>query len=267
MPFLQTNGIRLYFEEHGSGPPLLLIMGITAAGSVWEKHLAYWQKSFRCIIADNRGVGLSDIPAGPYTTAQMADDYAGLLDHLGLQAVKVVGCSMGSTIAQQLALRHPSKVQAMVLMCPWARCDNKAKAIFKNMVDCKASLKPEDFALHMQLLIFSKSSWDDDERVTEMEEGRKQASLQPDNQPLQGLEGQAAACASHDVLNQLSQITQPVLVIGGSADIFTPGWMAKEVAANLSNATLHLYNGKGHVFHWEELNDFNERVEKWLLSH
>jgi pimeloyl-ACP methyl ester carboxylesterase len=130
MPFVETNGINLYYEERGAGEPLLLIMGITAPGSVWEKHTDDWQRHFRCILGDNRGVGRTDKPAGPYSTAQMADDYAGLIEKLGLKNVRVVGVSMGSTIAQQLALRHSDKVQSLVLMCPWARCDRTAEAIF-----------------------------------------------------------------------------------------------------------------------------------------
>jgi len=118
MPFVQTNGIQFYYEERGSAnaEPLLLIMGITAPGAVWEPHASYWEKEFRCIIGDNRGVGKSEKPLGPYSTAQMADDYAGLLDELQLKNVHVVGCSMGSTIAQQLAVRHPNKVRSLVLM-------------------------------------------------------------------------------------------------------------------------------------------------------
>ncbi len=106
-----TNGINFYYEERGSGDPLFLIMGITAPGSVWEKHASYWEDQFRCIIPDNRGVGLVDKPEGPYTSEAMADDYAGLLEALAISSVRVVGVSMGSIIAQQLALRHPEKVR------------------------------------------------------------------------------------------------------------------------------------------------------------
>ena len=267
MPIIHTNGIDLYYEERGSGDPLLLIMGITAPGSVWEKHVAYWEKDFRCIMGDNRGVGLSDKPAGPYTTAQMADDYAGLLDALQIQKVRVVGCSMGSTIAQQLALRHPKKVHSLVLMCPWARCDNTAKAIFQHMMNCKARLGREEFSLFIQLLIYSKSSWDNEVIFAELKEARKQAALEPDPQPLHGLEGQAAACTTHDVLYELSKIQNPALIIGGAADIFTPAWMAEEVAGAIFNAELHLYEGCGHAFHWEKIEDFNLRVRNWIIAH
>ena len=267
MPLVRTNGINLYYEIRGSGDPLLLIMGITAPGSVWEKHAAYWEKDFSCLTADNRGVGLSDKPAGPYTTEQMADDYAGLLDTLQIKKARVVGCSMGSTIAQQLAIRHPGKISSLVLMCPWARCDNTAKAIFQHIMNCKARFRPEEFSLFIQLLIYSKSSWDNDKMFSEMEEDRKVSATASEHQPLHGLEGQAAACINHDVLNKLHQIQQPVLIIGGKEDVFTPLWMAEELAGAIPNAELHIYEGCGHAFHFEKIEDFNLRVRNWLINH
>jgi pimeloyl-ACP methyl ester carboxylesterase len=267
MPIIRTNGIDFYYEERGVGDPLLLIMGITATGAVWEKHAAYWKENFRCITADNRGVGQSGKPAGPYTTEQMADDYAGLLESLQIEKVRVVGCSMGSTIAQQLAINYPEKIRSLVLMCPWARCDNTAKAIFQHMTHCKARLKPEEFSLFIQLLIYSKSSWDNKAMFFEMEEARKQAAVEPQLQPLHGLEGQAAACIGHNVLNKLPEIKQDVLVTGGKEDIFTPKWMAEEVVGAIPNAELYMYDGCGHAFHWEQIEDFNQRVRNWLIDH
>ena len=266
MPTIKTNGINLYYEESGQGEPLLLIMGITAPGAVWEKHLEHWQQSFRCIIVDNRGVGLSDKPSGTYTSAQMADDCAGLLAHLGLDKVRVAGVSMGSIIAQELAFRHPHLVRSMVLMCPWARCDNTAKDIFRHMVDIKARLRPEEFSRYIQLLIFSKASFDDEETYKGMLEDRVNAKNDTNPQPLIGLEGQAAACMDHDILERLHKITQPVLVIGGEEDKFTPLWMTREVAGAIPNSTLHTYPRSGHAFHWENIEDFNPRVRQWLLA-
>jgi len=261
----------MHYEERGSGHspediPLLLIMGITAPGSVWNVHLADWQNHFRCIVGDNRGVGLSDKPLGPYSSEQMADDYAGLLDAIQVEKVKVVGCSMGSTIAQQLAIRHPEKVHSLVLMCPWARCDNYAKSLFQHIVNCKAHFRPEDFSFYIQLLIFSKSSWDQNDTYEELATGRKQDGANPFPQPLHGLEGQAAACIAHNALADLGQIDKPTLVIGGAQDIFTPVWMAKEVADSIPEAELFLYENLGHAFHFEHTADFNPRVRKWLLN-
>ena len=267
MPHITTNGLRLYYEERGAGDPVLLIMGITAPGSVWERHAAYWAQSFRCILPDNRGVGLTDQPPGPYTSATMADDMAGLIEALGLGAVHVVGCSMGSIIAQQLALRHPARVRSLVLMCPWARCDAYARGIFEHMMAVKARLRPEEFMAWIQLLIFSKPTWDDPVALAGLLEGRAAAATASGPQPLHALEAQAAACIHHNTTHALAAIRAPALVIGGDADIFTPRWMAEEVAAGIPGATLHLYPGAGHAFHWERIDDFNPRVRDWLAAH
>ncbi len=268
MPLVKANGIQLFYEERGdaSKPPLILVMGITAPGSVWYAHSENWEKEFRCIIVDNRGVGLSDKPAGPYTTAQMADDYAALMDVLEIAQARVVGVSMGGTIALQMAIRHPGKVKAMILMCPWARCDNTAKAIFEQMMLAKARFRPEEFSHFIQLLIFSKASWDDDEKVKELSEGRDLDAIGKNQQPLHGLEAQAYACMTHDVLTDLPKINQPTLIVGGAEDKFTPKWMAEEIHETLPNSELFLYPTAGHIFHFEHLEDFNKRAKKWLLA-
>lgn len=262
MPFTKANGIRLYYEERGSGKPLLLIMGITAPCAVWEKHVSYWERNYRCILFDNRGVGASDKPAGAYTTAEMADDSVALLDALNITEAAVVGVSMGGAIALQLAIRHPDRVQAMVLMCPWASCDSRGEAIFRHMMHAKAHLRPEQFANFVQVLIFHKPTWD--KGSEELAESRKEAAIDQNPQPLHGLEGQAHACISHNVVSELSTINMPCLVIGGKEDIFIPEWMAREVAEGIADCELHLYENAGHAFHWEELDDFNPRVLKWL---
>ncbi|MEX2581287.1 MAG: alpha/beta hydrolase [Verrucomicrobiales bacterium] len=267
MPHADTNGIQLYYEEQGSGDPLVLIMGITARGAAWEAHAADWSGDFRCIMPDNRGVGLSDKPAGDYSTETMADDYAGLMDALGIGKARIVGVSMGATIAQQLCLRHPDKVQSAVLMCPWARCDRYGASIFNHIVHCKAHLDNKQFLEFIQLLIFTKPFWDNDEAYEGLVSGREDFDADPVPQPLHGLRGQAAACVNHNVVDQLGKISAPCLVIGGKDDIFVPMWMEEEVAAGIPNCESHFYDGAGHAFHWEKLEDFNPRVKGWLKSH
>lgn len=264
MPYASTNGINLYYEERGAGEPLLLIMGITAPGSVWEKHAAHWEQQFRCVIPDNRGVGQSDKPEGNYTSEQMADDCAGLLEALNIPKMRVVGVSMGSIIAQQLALRHPEKVSALVLMCPWARCDRRTEAVFKHMAHAKAHLRPEEFMNFVQWLIYHNASWEQDEMYSDLIAGQQDAANNPLPQPLHGLEGQAHACIQHNALPQLPQLNHPCLVIGGKEDVFVPEPLVREVAEAIPNSELHLYEEAGHAFHWEKINDFNPRVLQWL---
>ncbi|MEM7699545.1 MAG: alpha/beta hydrolase, partial [Verrucomicrobiota bacterium] len=241
--------------------------GITARGEVWDAHASAWSENYRCIMPDNRGVGLSDKPAGDYSSAMMADDYAGLMDALGIEKARVVGVSMGSIIAQQLCLRHPDKITSAVLMCPWAKCDRYAKSIFEHMKACKAHLDNQQFLEFIQLLIFTKPFWDNDEAFEGMVSGRAEFDENPVPQPLHGLKGQASACVDHDVVDELGNISAPCLVIGGKDDIFTPLWMGEQVAAGIPNCDTHFYEGAGHAFHWEALDDFNPRVLNWLQAH
>lgn len=265
----RTDDFTMHYELHGEqhgGIPVILIMGITAPNAVWEAHVEVWSQQFHCITPDNRGVGQSDKPAGDYSSAKMADDYANLMHGLDIKKAHIVGCSMGSIIGQQLALRHPEKVQSLVLMCPWARCDAYAKSTFEHMKQAKAHLTPGAFMEWIQLLIFHKRSWDDPETYQSMLDGRQDASEDPNPQPLHGLHGQAAACIHHNTLEQLKNITAPALVIGGEGDIFTPRWMAEEIDAALPNSDMHLYPDSGHAFHWENLEDFNHRVLDFIRA-
>lgn len=269
MPDYTCNDFTMHYEVHGEdqgGVPVVCIMGITAPGSVWEAHVEVWSQHHRCITPDNRGVGQSDKPAGDYTSTMMADDYANLMDGLGIESAHVVGCSMGSIIAQQLAIRHPEKVKSQVLMCAWARCDAYAKSVFEHMIQAKAHLTPAAFMEWIQLLIFHKRSWDDAELYASFLEGREAAATDPNPQPLHGLVGQAAACVNHDVLAELSGVTTPTWVVGGEGDIFTPRWMADEIHAALPNSTLHLYPESGHAFHWENLEPFNQGVLDFIQA-
>jgi pimeloyl-ACP methyl ester carboxylesterase len=264
MPLFTYNDFTMQYEVHGEGEPVLCIMGITAPGAVWQAHVDDWSKEFMCLTPDNRGVGKSDKPTGDYTSAMMADDHVNLLDHLGIKKAHVVGCSMGSIIAQQIALRHPDRVKSVTLMCSWARCDAYAKSVFKHILKCKAHFRGEDFMEYIQLLIFDKSSWDNPEFLQGLVDGRAAAASDPNPQPLHGLEGQCAACINHDVLDQLGQLTHPALVIGGENDIFTPRWMAEEIHAALPNSSMYLYPNAGHGFHFENIADFNQRVADFI---
>jgi len=117
MPQLRSNGINLYYEEHGSGDPLLLIMGFTVSSVGWHWNIPTFAQEFRTIVFDNRGGGQSDKPDEPYTMTMFADDTAGVLDNLGIDQAHVFGISMGGMIAQEFALRHPQRVKTLVLGC------------------------------------------------------------------------------------------------------------------------------------------------------
>src|SRR5437660_9670044 len=109
--------MRLYWTGVGEGEPLLLIMGLGATHEYWQRLTPVLSSRFRTILFDNRGVGLSAVPPGPYAMSEMADDAAEVLDAAGVASAHVFGISMGGMIAQELALGYQARVRSLILGC------------------------------------------------------------------------------------------------------------------------------------------------------
>src|ERR1700680_339172 len=120
MPVVSVGEIELAYERSGAGPPLLLIMGMSGTALHWgEPFLHALRRDFEVIVYDHRGVGASTRLDGPITTAQLAEDAAGLLTALGIETTHILGISMGGMIAQELALAYPEKVRTLTLGCTY----------------------------------------------------------------------------------------------------------------------------------------------------
>jgi 3-oxoadipate enol-lactonase len=117
MSFIENQGAKIYWDEEGSGEPLLLIMGLSYPSDMWHRMRPVLAKRFRTIALDNRGVGQSDVPPGPYSIALMASNAAAVLDAARVQSARVFGISMGGMIAQEFALQYPKRVLSLILGC------------------------------------------------------------------------------------------------------------------------------------------------------
>lgn len=265
MPIVRANGIDINYEERGQGDPLILIMGLGADGSVWELHAQAYEQHFRCILMDNRGAGLSDKPAGPYTTEMMADDTAGLMDALGLEQARVAGISMGGAIAQQFALRHPDKVRSMVLVSTWARCDSYAKIVFEHFKKIRAVSDPGDFMQLLQLWIFAADHTA--ANLDDLAQGQQDARDDPNPMPQHAFDAQCDACITHETVAQLSAIRVPTLITVGDADIFTPLHFSTQIHDRIPGADLLVLERVGHAHHWEKLDEFNSKTAGFLRAH
>lgn len=117
MPHTTNQGVRIFWEEYGSGRPVLLIIGLSFTHEMWYRVVPRLASEYRVIVFDNRGVGQSDVPRGPYRISQMARDAVAVLDAAGVRSAQIVGASMGGMIAQELALCYPERVSSLMLGC------------------------------------------------------------------------------------------------------------------------------------------------------
>jgi pimeloyl-ACP methyl ester carboxylesterase len=262
MPTVISNGIRIHYEERGSGDPLILIMGLGAPGSRWEDHAAYYENHFRCILVDNRGAGESDRPPGPYTTRTMADDTVGLMTALGIDNARIAGISMGSAIAQELALSYPKKVRSMILVSSWSRSDRYTQTVFEHFKKMRELASPADFTQLLQLWIASAPYYEQhfDEMV------RDQTMAQEDFMPVHAFQAQSDACSMHNTFDRLDKITSPTLLTVGDADIFTPLRLTVEMHERMPDSEMIVFKGLGHIHHWEDLERFNDVTTQFLFE-
>ena len=117
MPFVENQGAKIYWDEQGQGARVLLIMGLGYTSVMWHRIRSALAQRYRTVAFDNRGVGLSDVPPGPYSIATMASDAAAVLDAAGVSSAHIFGVSMGGMIAQEFALQYPKRTRSLILGC------------------------------------------------------------------------------------------------------------------------------------------------------
>src|SRR5262245_49828258 len=128
MAFVDNQGAKIYWDEQGTGEPVLLIMGLGYPSYLWHRTRPALSARYRTIALDNRGSGRSDVPTGPYPIALMASDAAAVLDAAGIKTAHVFGLSMGGMIAQEFALQYPNRVRSLILGCTAAGGPNAVRA-------------------------------------------------------------------------------------------------------------------------------------------
>src|SRR5215831_15678400 len=148
MPFTLNQGTKIYWDEEGNGDPILLIMGLGYPAIAWYRTRPVLAREFRTIALDNRGVGRSERPSGPYPIPLMASDAAAVLDAAGVENAHVYGVSMGGMIAQEFALQYPQRVRSLILGCTAAGGPTaiRAEAAATEMVMQRGNMTREEAA-------------------------------------------------------------------------------------------------------------------------
>jgi 3-oxoadipate enol-lactonase len=262
---VSTNGQELYYEIHGAGSPLVLVMGIGYDSSLWTlQQVPVLSTRFSLILVDNRDSGRSSRADHPYDVADMADDLAGIIDALDIRRTHVLGLSMGSMIGIEFALRHPDRLDRLVLAGPGA-------APARSMVDPISvwnwvkSHDPggETFGAQQFTWLFSSAFLRNQQAVQQTA-----ALLASNPNPIdpRAYDRQARAYLRFDALDRLGDIQAATLVIVGEQDLLTPPWVAREVADGIPSARLAIVTGDGasHVLPLERPDDFNQLVMNFL---
>jgi pimeloyl-ACP methyl ester carboxylesterase len=262
---LRTNGQELFYEAHGEGPPLVLVMGIGYESSLWKlAQVPALAKKFRVIIFDNRDVGRSSKARGPYSIADMADDLVGLLDTLDIPRAHILGLSMGGMIAQQVAIRHPTRVDRLVL----AGCGAAPARTGFDPIRAWAWLKRNDpsgetFACEQFTWLFSTAFRRNRQAV---DSTIAMLSSNPNPVTADAYQRQADAYLAYDALDQLGGIRAPTQMIVGEQDLLTPPWVCEEVTRMIRGARFEVIEGDGasHLVAIERPDDFNSLVVRFL---
>src|SRR5690349_17757145 len=155
MAFVDNHGAKIYWDEQGTGEPVLLIMGLGYPSYLWHRTRPTLAARFRTIALDNRGSGRSDVPPGPYPIALMASDAAAALDAAGVESAHVFGISMGGMIAQEFALQYPKRVRSLILGCTAAGGPTAVRAEAEvNRVLMSRALTPDERAQAMRPYVY-----------------------------------------------------------------------------------------------------------------
>ncbi len=264
MPRISVNGINLHYEEAGSGPPLLLISGLGANRLSWVPVVPLLSDAFRCITFDNRGTGQSDVPSGPYTIDEMADDAAALIDALGTGPVAAVGWSMGGSILQSMLINHGDKLRRAVLLSTLPSYTD----LQHGWLDALLTLRRAN--VDPLVLGIIGMPWGMSPRIlsnhTTAYAGAKLGTQNPYPTSLAGYEAQAQAIRIYDSRPRLPEVTTPTMVLVGAEDVLTPVHQSVEIASLIPNAHLTVLPRGGHGMAIEYVDDTVRAIREFLVE-
>jgi pimeloyl-ACP methyl ester carboxylesterase len=262
MTVIGVGEIELDCERSGSGPPLLMIMGMSGTALHWgEPFLAAIRADFEVIVYDHRGVGSSSRLEGPTTIVELAEDAARLLTALGIDSAHVFGISMGGMIAQELALAHPERVRTLTLGCSSCGGVGSATMSAEALQRLSEAMMSGDRARAVRTafeLNVSGAMAEDAEvwaRYLAISEQRAVA--------VQVIVAQMQACAAHDANGRLPGLAVPTLVVHGTDDQVLPVENGRLIASRIPGSRLEILDGVGHLFFWEQ----PERAAELVRAH
>ena len=247
MPVFERNSLSINYQIFGSGPRVLFFNG--SGGSIEGSQLLInaFAKTCQVLVHDQRGLGKTSVPKGPYTMADYANDAAALLDHVGWQTSNIIGLSFGGMVAQEFAVTFPDRIQRLVLMCTSAGGIAGSSYPLHQL----AQLPTDERNKALRMLTDTRftdewlASYPLDAEIMRFQEDRpnsEKTALQIEGERLQ-----LEARMGHDVADRLLLISAPTLITAGRFDGIAPLVNSQAIAERIPNSTLNVYEG-GHPF-------------------
>jgi 3-oxoadipate enol-lactonase len=261
MPTIQANGQTLYYEVHGEGEPLLLVMGLAADTMAWAMQVPALSAHYRTIIFDNRDVGQSSMAAAPYEITDLAQDTLSLADALELESFHLVGASMGGAIAQEVALAAPDRVRTLTLAMTWPRGGAWAAKLSELWSARVEHMSREERVDELMLLTLSEDFFENADGVAWLRDVMLQ---NPHPQSADAFARQLDASSRHDTRERLGRLALPTHVIGAEHDILVPVWKSRELAELIPGAQLSVIDAGPHGANLENAEEFNRLVLDFL---
>ena len=252
MPYAEVNGIKMYYEIHGEGFPLVLIQGFTRNLHNWDALVDKLKKEFKLILLDNRGSGRTQHPSPPYSIKMMAQDISELLSKLDIQKAYIVGHSMGGAIAQQLCIDYPQLVEKVIICSSFPKVPYTSLMQIDTILDMAKAEIPEEFIYRTVLPWLYSSTCLQNEKI--QEHIIQKMINDPNQQQVEGFLGQAEALKSFDSAQDLSKIECPSLILTGEVDLYAPIGLSQEMKDKIKKAQLRVYPQQGHMI-IEEIPD------------
>jgi len=239
-----TGGCRLFVQSAGAGHPVVFGHSLTFDGDMWAAQQRALSGRFRTHAVDLRGHGRSDSPPGPYDLDLMADDVARLLDRLEIERTGYCGLSMGGMVGMRLALRHPDRVRALVLMNTSAEAEPAAKrALYEPMIESTRNQPAmEPMVQGLLSLMFSPGF---------REQHPDRVAPYYDKLNVPGHDGMywasKAVITRPDISAALSALDVPTLVVTSDGDTAIASQHTERLAACIPNARIETISGAGHM--------------------
>jgi 3-oxoadipate enol-lactonase len=254
MPVARVNDIELNYKLEGDGEDTIgLVNGLADDLETWVLQVdEFLAAGYRVLRFDNRGIGSSSKPAGPYSSRMLADDAKALADSLGITGFHLMGVSMGGMIAQEYALAYPADLRSVTFACTYAAPGPFCSRMFAMWADMAPVLGVPFVMRDVTLWAFTLPFFE--QRTAELEEF--EIAMRYMDMPVHAYLAQLAVIQAHDTTSRLGEITTPSLVLAGEEDILIPVALSRRIHEGIPGSQWATTKG-GHGCIWEHPAEFN----------